>query len=106
MPDIEPQNVIGAYATLYTYREDGLRLEYQSINDKNIFHNYGQGASELSLSFGCAYIISKTLTVRVDPTKLTDVAVIGSTINAFMTALELSKRGYLVTLYADKVPGE
>ncbi len=28
-----------------TYREGGIRLEAEQINDKYVYHNYGQGSS-------------------------------------------------------------
>lgn len=86
------------------YREGGFRIEQQDVGDKHIFHNYGQGDAEYSLSYGSAYIISKIITVKQDASKIKEVAVLGHGINAFMTALELLKRGYKVTLYCSKTP--
>lgn len=86
-----------------TYREGGIRLEAEQINDKYVYHNYGQGSSEFSLAYGCAYIVSKMITLKKEDTKTKDVAVIGNTINALMTTLELSKRGHKVKLYTSRV---
>lgn len=82
-----------------TYREGGIRLQAEQINQKYIYHNYGQGESEVSLAYGCAYIVSKMITLKKQDTKTKDIAVIGGTVNALMTALQLSKRGHKIKLY-------
>ena len=86
------------------YREGGFRIDQENLLDKHIFHNYGQGDAELSLSYGSAYIASKIITVKQDASKIKEVAVMGNGINALMTSLELLKRGYKVTLYSTKFP--
>ena len=43
--------------------------------------------------------------MKLDYTKVSEVAVIGQGINALVTALELSKRGFRTTLYASHLPG-
>lgn len=91
---------------MQAYREDGFRMEHEVIEDKDIFHNYGQGDSEFSLAFGCAHILSKIMSVKKDISKIRSVAVIGSSINALFTTLELLKRGYKVTLYSDDLPND
>ena len=70
LPEVVPEKVSASHAFVRSYREDGIRMEYENINEKNIFHNYGQGGSEVSLSYGCAYIVTKTLTVKLDYTKI------------------------------------
>lgn len=87
LPYIKPEEV--EYTTTYkhAYREGGIRLEQEDINDKHIFHNYGQGLAEFSLAYGCSYICSKMITLKKELTKTKNVAVIGTTINALMTTL-------------------
>lgn len=35
------------------YRENGVRLEYEKIKDKSIYHNYGHGGGGVTFSWGC-----------------------------------------------------
>lgn len=104
LPAFKAEQEYGYTEYQHVYREGGFRIEQQNLKDKYIFHNYGQGDAELSLSYGSAYIASKIITVKQDASKIKEVAVMGNGINALMTTLELLKRGYKVTLYTTKFP--
>ena len=57
------------------------------INDKHIFHNYGQGGSEICLAYGCAYVCCMSLARAIESSKSNEVAVLGSGINSLITAI-------------------
>jgi D-amino-acid oxidase len=82
------------------YRSGGVRLELETINDKNIFHNYGQGGSAICMAYGCATISILGISRNIGQEKNVEIAVLGAGINGLMTALELAKRNYHVTIYA------
>lgn len=104
LPTFKADNEYQYSEYTHLYREGGFRIDQENLLDKHIFHNYGQGDAELSLSYGSAYIASKIITVKQDASKIKEVAVMGNGINALMTSLELLKRGYKVTLYSTKFP--
>lgn len=87
LPPLEPDFGIGPSCYVQSYREDGFRLEMETLCGKDIFHNYGQGGAEFSLAYGCAYMINKIMTTKKDVKKIRSVAVMGSGINAMFTAL-------------------
>lgn len=87
LPKVLPEEVKNTYTHVRPYRKGGLRLEHELINDKHIFHNYGQGGSEVCLAYGCSYISAKSIQVKVEPNKLMNVAILGSGIVGVMTAL-------------------
>ena len=87
-----------------SYREGGIRLEHQILNGKHIFHNYGHGSSEATLAYGSATLAVRSLSSKVEKNKPMKCGIIGGDLAGLMTAIELSKKGYIVTIYADKFP--
>lgn len=53
-------------------RENGLRLESESLGSKTVIHNYGHGGAGVTLSWGCAVDIAGRLTSR-DPSEAAEV---------------------------------
>lgn len=43
-------------------RNNGLRLDHETINGQKIFHNYGHGGAGVTLSWGCALEIARKIT--------------------------------------------
>ena len=79
-------------------------MEEEICQNKRIYHNYGQGGAEVSLAYGCSYMIHKIFIVKNQVTTINNVAVLGSGINALFTSLQLLKRGFKVTLYSEHLP--
>ncbi len=55
LPHLNLNSVRRTYAGLRPYRTDGIRLESQEVNGKQIVHNYGHGGAGLTLCWGSAY---------------------------------------------------
>lgn len=45
-------------------KNEGLRLDHETISGKKIFHNYGHGGAGVSLSWGCALEIASQISDR------------------------------------------
>jgi hypothetical protein len=88
------------FAKIRPYREGGIRLEYENIKDKHIFHNYGHGSSGVALAYGSAFMSLKQLSVHVKDDEINKCAVIGAGLIGLLTANELAKLGFNVTLYS------
>jgi ribulose 1,5-bisphosphate synthetase/thiazole synthase len=52
------------------------------------------------MAYGAAFVIGKSFKVFIDPIINSTCAVVGSGISGLMTAIELTKYGRLVTIYA------
>lgn len=66
----EPDDFEPTIGYRYLRRKDnGLRLEQETISGKNIIHNYGHGGAGVTLSWGCAFHIAETL-MGEDPNAL------------------------------------
>ena len=81
-----------------------MRLEHEEINGKHIFHNYGHGSGGIALAYGSAFLATKKFDNKIDQTKQNSCAVVGSGLIALLTAVELTKKGQTVTVYADRFP--
>ena len=93
--------IISFTSGLRPYRNEGIRLEKETIEGKDIYHDYGHGGGGLSLFWGCAdYIISK-LFLPSNPDTKKPVAVLGAGIIGLATAVQLVEKGFKVNLYAD-----
>jgi len=84
------------------FRPAGPRLEAEAIDGKLVVHNYGQGGSGWSLSWGCA-AEAAALALAGGPR---EVAVIGAGVMGLTTALRLVETGVNVTIYAKEFPME
>ncbi|MDX1403131.1 MAG: FAD-dependent oxidoreductase [Woeseiaceae bacterium] len=84
------------------FRPAGPRLEAEAFDGKLVVHNYGQGGSGWSLSWGCAE--EATALALTDGPR--EVAVIGAGVMGLTTALRLVETGVRVTIYAKEFPME
>lgn len=100
--DCSKDAVIGSNVGIRPYRKGGIRLEKESLGDKAIFHNYGHGGTGVTLAPGC---VEKVVSLfnQEDP-EHQSVGVLGAGYMGIMTALQLSKEGHHVTVYADQFP--
>lgn len=103
-PSLTPDNLLTVVSKKIIYREGGIRLEHEEVNGKHLFHNYGHGSSGIALAYGSAFLSTKTMDSKIDPTQHSTCAVVGSGLIALLTAVELTKRGHPVTVYADRFP--
>lgn len=100
--DCSEDAIIGSNVGIRPYREGGIRLEKENIDDKAIFHNYGHGGAGVTLAPGC---VEKVVSLfnQEDPERQS-VSVIGAGYMGMMTALQLTEEGHHVTVYADQFP--
>jgi glycine/D-amino acid oxidase-like deaminating enzyme len=59
-PNPEDMNLTVGYRYIRN-RNNGLRLEKESVAGKTVFHNYGHGGAGVTLSWGCALDIAQKL---------------------------------------------
>lgn len=48
-------------------KENGLRLDHETINGKIVYHNYGHGGAGVTLSWGCAMYLANKITSQKRP---------------------------------------
>lgn len=56
IPDLADLPILKTYAGLRPYREMGVNISAQEIDDKKVIHNYGHGGSGITLSWGSAQL--------------------------------------------------
>lgn len=56
LPHLSLEHVIGSYAGLRPFRRGSIRIEAESMGDKQIIHNYGHGGSGVTMSWGSAQL--------------------------------------------------
>jgi len=100
--DCSKDAVVGGNVGIRPYREGGIRLEKENIDDKAIFHNYGHGGAGVTLAPGC---VEKVVSLfNQEAPERQSVSVIGAGYMGIMTALQLTEEGHHVTVYADQFP--
>lgn len=50
-------------------KENGLRLDHETINGKIVYHNYGHGGAGVTLSWGCAMYLANKIASQKRPQK-------------------------------------
>ena len=85
LPPLEKSLLRRCLIGLRSYRKSGIRIEKEIIEGKNIFHNYGHGASGISMAPGTAIEISNL--VDKEGIKGQPIAILGSGIAGLTTAL-------------------
>ncbi|WP_372637863.1 FAD-dependent oxidoreductase [Fodinibius sp.] len=48
-------------------KEDGLRLDHETMYGKTVYHNYGHGGAGVTLSWGCALALASRITSKNKP---------------------------------------
>ncbi len=105
-PNLDQDQILRVVCGLRPCRHGGLRIEAETIDSigKTIVHNYGHGGSGITLGFGTALEASDLVDQYAEPGSA--IGVLGSGVIGLTNARELLKRGYRVTVYADKAPAE
>ena len=83
------EDVVSVSAGIRPYREGGLRMEKESRDKKNIYHDYGHGGGGISLAYGCAQYVVQTMFLPQRISKEDPVAVLGAGIIGLTTSLLL-----------------
>jgi hypothetical protein len=99
-PSIAREDIIGTNVGIRPFRQSGIRLEAEIIQNKLIIHNYGYGASGLTIAFGGAAEAIDILEKHPISSKV--VAVLGGGVVGLATTYDLLEKGYEVHLYSDK----
>lgn len=92
--------VIRTTVGLRPHRPSGFLLKADKLDAKTIVHNFGHGGSGMSLSWGTGSMAAD-LAMAQDSRR---AAVLGCGVVGLTTARELQRRGFEVTIYAEKVP--
>lgn len=92
--------VIRSTVGLRPHRPSGFVLKAGKLDAKTVIHNYGHGGSGMSLSWGTATMAADLALAH--PGRR--AAVLGSGVVGLTTARMLQRRGFAVTMYAEKVP--
>lgn len=69
-----------------------------------MYHNYGHGGAGISIAYGCAKHVIKSLFLDENASKDEHIAVLGAGIIGLSTAYLLIQLGYSVNLYAELTP--
>lgn len=99
---VSADRVIRTTVGLRPHRPSGFVLKAARLQAKTLIHNYGHGGSGMSLSWGTASLAADLALAHDDRR----AAVIGSGVVGLTTARQLQRRGFAVTIYAERVPPE
>ncbi len=97
---VSADRVIRQTVGLRPHRPSGFVLKSATLDHKTVIHNYGHGGSGMSLSWGTATMAADMALAHAERR----AAVLGSGVVGLTTARQLQRRGFAVTIYADKVP--
>jgi len=97
---VSAERVIRQTVGLRPHRPSGFVLKSAALDQKTVIHNYGHGGSGMSLSWGTATMAADMALAHTERR----AAVLGSGVVGLTTARQLQRRGFAVTIYADKVP--
>lgn len=97
-PNLKDDMIEKYHVGLRPYRNLGVRIEREEIDNKIIIHNYGHGGAGITLSWGSAL---SAIDLMEEPLKDDEtIAVIGAGVIGLSTAVRLSDIGYKVRIYA------
>jgi glycine/D-amino acid oxidase-like deaminating enzyme len=97
---VSPDRVIRQTVGLRPHRPSGFVLKQTKLDGKTVVHNYGHGGSGMSLSWGTAAMAADLALAHAERR----AAVIGAGVVGLTTARQLQRRGFAVTIYAERVP--
>jgi D-amino-acid oxidase len=92
--------IIRATVGLRPHRPSGFVLRAEKMDGKTVIHNFGHGGSGMSLSWGTGQMAAELALQQPDRR----IAVIGCGVVGLTSARQLQRRGFDVTIYAEKVP--
>jgi glycine/D-amino acid oxidase-like deaminating enzyme len=92
--------IIRATVGLRPHRPSGFVLRAEKLDGKTVIHNFGHGGSGMSLSWGTGQMAAELALEQPDRR----IAVIGCGVVGLTSARQLQRRGFDVTIYAEKVP--
>jgi D-amino-acid oxidase len=92
--------IIRATVGLRPHRPGGFVLRAEKLDNKTLIHNFGHGGSGMSLSWGTGQMAAELALQQPDRR----AAVIGCGVVGLTSARQLQRRGFDVTIYAEKVP--
>lgn len=95
--EVSEDRLLRTTVGLRPFRDDGFRLEAESLEGKQLVHLYGHGGGGITLSWGSASIAAGLIG---DSPSSGPVAVIGAGVVGLTSAVLLQRRGYQVTIYA------
>lgn len=90
------------------HRERIFRIEYERLNNHHLFHNYGHAGAGWTFLFGSVEQSMRQFSALNLP-KTTRITVVGAGCYGLVTAIELHRAGYSVTIVADRwsdIPSE
>jgi glycine/D-amino acid oxidase-like deaminating enzyme len=92
--------IIRATVGLRPHRPSGFVLRAEKLDAKTLVHNFGHGGAGMSLSWGTGQLAAEMALQQADRR----AAVIGCGVVGLTSARQLQRRGFDVTIYAEKVP--
>lgn len=92
--------IIRATVGLRPHRPSGFVLRAEKLDQKMLVHNFGHGGSGMSLSWGTSQMAAELALQQPDRR----AAVLGCGVVGLTSARQLQRRGFDVTIYAEKVP--
>ena len=97
---VQRERILKTLVGLRPYRTGGYRLSEETINGKNLVHNYGHGGDGVSLSWGCAQMAAERARLRARG----KIAIMGSGVMGLTTGFILASWGHEVSIYAKDFP--
>ena len=97
---VSAERVIRQTVGLRPHRPSGFVLRDARLDQKTVLHNYGHGGSGMSLSWGTATMVADMAMAHGERR----AAVLGAGVVGLTTARMLQRRGFAVTVYAERVP--
>jgi glycine/D-amino acid oxidase-like deaminating enzyme len=92
--------IIRATVGLRPHRPGGFVLRADKLDAKLLIHNYGHGGAGMSLSWGTGLMAAEMALAQPERR----AAVLGCGVVGLTTARQLQRRGFDVTIYAERVP--
>lgn len=102
-PQLSDAHIKEYITCIRAHRERIFNVSTQLLNDKLIFHNYGQGGAGWTFLFGCVNESIREFEKQIDHTislKNKSIAVIGTGCYGLLTAIILARKGFLVRIIA------